>query len=276
MRRAVACSRWLASRSRVARAGARRADDHDERLERRPGAASPTSPTSTATTRRRRRASRSSAAARRPGSPTPRAGSSTPAWSARDLGAGDPRGPGAHAVRAERRLPGHQPRQPGARTSPARRSRTSSPGASRTGAGARVAAHRRRSCPSRSTRAPARAQVFESVFVDLAHAGRATARARSPTAAQVRDFVEQTPGRLGLRRPRARRRAARAPLRGRACTRTTIRSGAYPARRPLGVRHPRPPARRARALPALGATSREGAAGDRHALHPGLRFTRFG
>ena len=175
---------------------------------------SPTSPTSTATTCATRRASRCPAGSRRPGSPTPQRGSSTAAWSPAPSAPGDP---------------------PGLVLTPLARSgmclvtnrANPVPGITRAqvqdivagprdelGPGPRLAAHATRSSRSAATRRPARAGLPVGLRRPR-DAVACTAASPSRPTSQVRDYVEQTPAALGLRRPRAHRPAARDRLRGR-------------------------------------------------------------
>ena len=77
-------------------------------------------------------------------------------------------------------------------------------------------------------------QVFQSVFVDFT-----TPVAWEPvtvlTSAQVRDYVEQTPGAFGYVDLALTEPVHAIEYEGIGCTRTTIKNGSYPARRPLGV-----------------------------------------
>jgi phosphate transport system substrate-binding protein len=81
---------------------------------------------------------------------------------------------------------------------------------------------------------PGARQVFDSVFV-----GVGTPELYAPrtftTAAQIRDFVEQTPAGFGYADLALTAPVHRVPYEGVPCTRTTIRLGTYPAQRPLGV-----------------------------------------
>ena len=74
--------------------------------------------------------------------------------------------------------------------------------------------------------------VFLSVFIDLA-----TPIAYQPrtlaTAAQVRDYIRETPAALGYIDLAYTGELHSVPYEGVPCTRATVRSGAYPARRPL-------------------------------------------
>jgi phosphate transport system substrate-binding protein len=77
-------------------------------------------------------------------------------------------------------------------------------------------------------------QVFQSVFVDIA-----TPIAWKPvtvlTSAQVRDYVEQTPGGFGYVDLALTEPVHAIPYEGIPCTRATIANGTNPAHRPLGV-----------------------------------------
>jgi phosphate transport system substrate-binding protein len=77
-------------------------------------------------------------------------------------------------------------------------------------------------------------QVFESVFVDLT-TPIAWRQFTVLTSAQVRDYVEQTPGGFGYVDLALTAPVHAVRYEGVACTRATIRDGSYPARRPLGV-----------------------------------------
>jgi phosphate transport system substrate-binding protein len=77
-------------------------------------------------------------------------------------------------------------------------------------------------------------QVFESVFVDPATPELYAPRTFA-TAAQIRDFVEQTPGAFGYADLALTAPVHRVAYQGVPCTRTTVRLGTYPAQRPLGV-----------------------------------------
>jgi phosphate transport system substrate-binding protein len=77
-------------------------------------------------------------------------------------------------------------------------------------------------------------QVFESMFVDLT-----TPVAWQPatvlTSAQVRDYVEQTPGAFGYVDLALTESVHAIAYEGVACSRATIKDGSYPARLPLAV-----------------------------------------
>ena len=77
-------------------------------------------------------------------------------------------------------------------------------------------------------------QVFESVFVDLSTPELYAPRTFA-TAAQIRDFVEQTPGAFGYADLGLTAPVHRVGYQGVPCTRTTVRLGTYPGQRPLGV-----------------------------------------
>jgi phosphate transport system substrate-binding protein len=76
--------------------------------------------------------------------------------------------------------------------------------------------------------------VFDSVFVDLATPIVYTPRTYA-TSAEVRDFVERTPGAWGYVDLALAGRLHPLTYENVDCSRATIRSGAYPAARPLGV-----------------------------------------
>jgi phosphate transport system substrate-binding protein len=77
-------------------------------------------------------------------------------------------------------------------------------------------------------------QVFESVFVDVTT--RITYAPRTfATAAQVRDFVEQTPAALGYVDLAYTTTLHTLTYDGVACTRKNLLNATYPAQRPLGV-----------------------------------------
>jgi phosphate transport system substrate-binding protein len=77
-------------------------------------------------------------------------------------------------------------------------------------------------------------QVFESVFVDVSTPELYAPRTFA-TAAQIRGFVEQTPGAFGYADLGLTAPVHRVAYQGVPCTRTTVRRGIYPAQRPLGV-----------------------------------------
>jgi phosphate transport system substrate-binding protein len=76
--------------------------------------------------------------------------------------------------------------------------------------------------------------VFQSVFVDVGTPIGYAPRTFS-TAAQVRDFIEGTPGAWGYVDFAYIARLHKLRYEGVACDRSTIRTGAYPAQRPLGL-----------------------------------------
>jgi phosphate transport system substrate-binding protein len=76
--------------------------------------------------------------------------------------------------------------------------------------------------------------VFNSVFVSVATPQLYAPRTFA-TAAQLRDFVEQTPAAFGYADLALTAPVHRLTYQGVACTRRTIRHGTYPAQRPLGV-----------------------------------------
>jgi phosphate transport system substrate-binding protein len=77
-------------------------------------------------------------------------------------------------------------------------------------------------------------QVFQSVFVDLT-TPVAWQQVTVLTSAQVRDYVEQTPGAFGYVDLALTEPVHMIAYEGIGCTRSTIKNGTYPARRPLGV-----------------------------------------
>jgi phosphate transport system substrate-binding protein len=76
--------------------------------------------------------------------------------------------------------------------------------------------------------------VFNSVFVAVGTPVVYTPRTFD-TAAQLRDFVEQTPAGFGYADLALTTTVHRLTYQGVACSRRTIRLGTYPAQRPLGV-----------------------------------------
>jgi phosphate transport system substrate-binding protein len=74
--------------------------------------------------------------------------------------------------------------------------------------------------------------VFLSVFIDLTTPVIYQPRSLA-TAAQVRDYIRETPAALGYIDLAYTGELHAVPYEGVPCTRATIRSGAYPARRPL-------------------------------------------
>jgi phosphate transport system substrate-binding protein len=76
--------------------------------------------------------------------------------------------------------------------------------------------------------------VFNSVFVSIATPQLYAPRTFA-TAAQLRDFVEQTPAAFGYADLALTAPVHRLTYQGVACSRRTIRLGTYPAQRPLGV-----------------------------------------
>src|SRR3954463_6780590 len=77
-------------------------------------------------------------------------------------------------------------------------------------------------------------QVFQSVFVDFT-TPVAWQQVTVLTSAQVRDYVEHTPGALGYVDLALTEPVHIIDYEGVGCTRATIKDGSYPARRPLGV-----------------------------------------
>jgi phosphate transport system substrate-binding protein len=76
--------------------------------------------------------------------------------------------------------------------------------------------------------------VFNSVFISVVTPVLYAPRTFS-TAAQLRDFVEQTPGAFGYADLALTAPVHRVRYQGVACSRRTIALGTYPAQRPLGV-----------------------------------------
>ena len=77
-------------------------------------------------------------------------------------------------------------------------------------------------------------QVFLTTFVDLATAVLYR-QVTLASEAQVRDYIERTPGAFGYVDLSISAQLHPIPYNGIACTRATIRSRTYPAARPLGV-----------------------------------------
>ena len=75
--------------------------------------------------------------------------------------------------------------------------------------------------------------VFESVFVDLGTPMAPVARS-FPVTAQVRDYIEVTPGAWGYLDLQFARALHPVAYEGIACSKANVVSGAYPARRQLG------------------------------------------
>ena len=234
----------LAAVAARARGPRGRGDDLAERLDRPPGRSSPTWRGSTARSGATRRASRWSAAVRRPGSPTPPAGSSTSGWRAAAPLPEDPRGlvftpfaSGGVCLVTNRANP--------LAALTRARSRTWCRAAPPTGASS--AARPAPSCRPRWRSATGARSVFLATFVDddtpLAYAPRTFS-----TAAQIRDFVRATPAAWGYVDLAFTRGAARGPLRGRPVrARERRRRRVSRPARPR-VRHPRRAARRGRPL----------------------------
>ena len=89
------------------------------------------------------------------------------------------------------------------------------------------------------------------MFVDLGTPLAPTARS-FPRHAQVRDYIEATPGAWGYLDLQFTRALHVVPYEGIACSKATVVSGAYPARRTARLRHARAPEGRAPAVPAAG------------------------
>jgi len=88
--------------------------------------------------------------------------------------------------------------------------------------------------PATLTQTSGARRVFDSVFVALTTLPLYTPRTFA-TSAQLRDFVEQTPGAFGYADLALTSPVHALTYQGVACDRQTIRLGSYPAQRPLGV-----------------------------------------
>ncbi|MDA0165210.1 substrate-binding domain-containing protein [Solirubrobacter ginsenosidimutans] len=88
--------------------------------------------------------------------------------------------------------------------------------------------------PVGRTLATGAGQVFRSVFVDVG-TPFAWNQVTLLTSAQVRDYVEQTPGAIGYVDLALTKPVHVINYENVGCTRATIKDGSYPARRPLGL-----------------------------------------